>query len=148
MGMKIGILRRAAATALICSAASPLWAAAPDTIELPPPAVDAIVSAPMTLFELDTEMVVKNWVLCVSAAFAEQLVRAREESVEKAATAYADLQQARTCGRVPELRVILQEPLYASTASGHEARAYGALVNLSDAWASAYLVYGGLPDPN
>jgi hypothetical protein len=146
--MRIRILRRIAAIAFICSAASPLCAAAPDMLELPPPAVDLTVAAPVSLFELDTEIVVKNWVLCVSAAFAEQLVRAREESVEKAASAYADLQQARTCGRVPELRVILQEPLYASTASDHEARAYGALVNLSDAWASAYLVYGGLPDPN
>ena len=48
--------------------------------------------------------------------------------------------------RVPELRVILQERIYASAAeSGHDTRAYGALVNFSDDWASAYVVYGGLP---
>jgi hypothetical protein len=99
------------------------------------------------MFDLETEMVVHDWVLCTSQAMAEQLVRAREESVEEARSAYENLKSARSCGQFSELRVILRERLY-STASGsdYDARAFGALVKFSDEWASAFVVYGSLPD--
>jgi hypothetical protein len=145
--MRNRILWGAAALAAALSLAATAHAAAPETSEMESAAVGMPATAPVKVFELEREMVVKNWVLCFSAAVAEQLVRAREESVERAVSAYKALQQARSCGRVAELRVILQERLYASTAAGHDSRAYGALVSLSDKWASAYLVYGGLPDP-
>jgi hypothetical protein len=92
-------------------------------------------------------MVVTNWVLCVSQAVAEQLVHAREESLDLARATYAELNQAKSCGQFPELRVILQERLYTSSAeSGHDARVFGALVDFAGSWASAYVVYGGLPE--
>jgi hypothetical protein len=124
------------------------FAAAPDAIDPPKPESPGFsLTAPVVDYALDTELVVNNWVVCVSQAFAEQLVRAREESIDKALSAYADLKQARTCGQFAELRVILQERLYSSDGqSGHDARVFGALVNLSGKWASAYLVFGGLPD--
>lgn len=144
--MNISTLCRGSFIAVACWAASGAWAAAPEALDAELPPVDMPAVTPVLIYELDTEMVVKDWVLCISAAVAEQLVQAREESVEKALSAYAALQQARSCGRVPELRVILQERIYASAAeSGHDTRAYGALVNFSDDWASAYVVYGGLP---
>jgi len=146
--MKTLISWRAAVIGAACVTASAASAAAPEMLEPETAGVEAAAGAPVTVYELETEMVVRNWVLCFSAAVAEQLVRAREESLEKAVSAYRDLQEARFCGRVPELRVILQERLYtAADASGHDARAYGALVSLADKWASAYLVYGGLPEP-
>ncbi len=144
--MTISTLCRVSFVASVCWATPAAWAAAPEMIEPELPAVGANAVTPVIVYELETEMVVKDWVLCISAAVAEQLVQAREESVEKALSAYAALQQARSCGRVPELRVILQERIYASAAeSGHDTRAYGALVNFSDDWAAAYVVYGGLP---
>jgi hypothetical protein len=144
--MNISTLRRASFVAVACWAVSSAWAAAPETLETELPAADMNAVTPVIVYELETEMVVKDWVLCISAAVAEQLAQAREESVEKALSAYAALRQARSCGRVPELRVILQERIYVSAAeSGHDTRAYGALVNFSDDWASAYVVYGGLP---
>jgi hypothetical protein len=137
----------AATAALIVSSAA--WAAAPDALEpqSTPVAAAPAPMPPLTVYELNTEMVVKNWVLCVSADRAEQLVWAREQGVEHAISAFRDLQQAKSCGRVSELRVILQERLYASPAgSEHGARAFGALIGVFDKWASAYLVVGGLPD--
>ena len=98
-------------------------------------------------YALETEMVVHNWVLCVSQPLAEQLVHAREAGVEPARLAYAGLASSRSCGQFPELRVILRDPLYSSAAdAGYDARIFGALVNLSGDWASAYVVSGGLPD--
>ncbi len=144
--MKISSLCRASNVAAMCWAASAAIAAAPEMLDPELPPVDMPAVTPVVVYELDTEMVVKDWVLCISAAVAEQLAQAREESVEKALSAYAALQQARSCGRVPELRVILQERIYASAPeSDHDTRAYGALVNFSDDWATAYVVYGGLP---
>ena len=60
-------------------------------------------------YSLETEMVVHDWVLCVSQPLAEQLARAREAGAESARSAYADLAGARSCGKFPELRVILQQ---------------------------------------
>ena len=78
---------------------------------------------------------------------AEQLVHAREEGVDRARSTYAELNAAKSCGQFPELRVILQERLYFSSAdSGHDARVFGALVDFSGNWASAFVVYGGLPE--
>ena len=108
---------------------------------------EAAVSPAAKIYDLDTEMVVHNWVICVSQAVAEQLVQAREQSLESALAAYESLKDERKCGRFSELRVILQKPVYRSAAdSGHDARVFDALVNLADNWASAYLVTGGLPE--
>ena len=138
--------RRAAAVVAACAVPALAFAAAPVGIEPELPAAEAAAAAPVVLYELDTEMVVHDWVLCASQAFAEQLARAREESAEKAWAAYAELKDARSCGQFAELRVILQERLYASTAeSGHGARVFAGLVSFSDSWASVYLVSGGLP---
>jgi hypothetical protein len=138
---------RAAAILALCLA-PPARAAAPEEPVAAPPSVQGIASAASgSVYELEREMVVHNWVLCVSGEIAEELVRAREESADRALAAYAGFRQARTCGQIPELRVILQERLYVSTAeSGHDARAFGALVNLAGEWASAFVVYGGLPE--
>jgi hypothetical protein len=122
-------------------------AAAPDTLapDATAPAMTGI--APPSAYALETEMTVHNWVLCISQPLAEQLVRAREAGPESARQAYAGLATARSCGQFPELRVILRDPLYASAAdAGYDARIFGALVNLSGDWASAYVVSGGLPD--
>ena len=141
---RLHILRRAAAAAAICLAAPLAWAAAPDGLDADLMAPAA--STPVQIHELETEMVVHDWVLCISQAVAEELARAREESDEKAKLAYAALSESRACGRFAEMRVILRERLYTSAASsGHDARVFEALVNLSDNWASAFVVYGGLP---
>jgi hypothetical protein len=45
------------------------------------------------------------------------------------------------------LLVILRKRLYTSpVSSGHDARVFAAEVRLSDNWAAAFVVYGGLPD--
>jgi hypothetical protein len=144
----IGNFCRAAAIAGVYVAAPGAWAAAPVGIETELPSADGAVAAPpASLYELDTEMVVHNWVMCISANVAEQLVRAREEGVEQALSAYKGFKQDRKCGRFAELRVILREPLYKSAGeSGHDARVFGALVNLANNWASVFLVTGGLPE--
>jgi hypothetical protein len=138
-------LGRAAAVAVMCIAAPATFAAAPADSGIGTPEVRNPPKSAATMFELETEMVVHDWVLCTSQPMAEQLVRAREESVEEARSAYEDLKSARSCGQFSELRVILRERLY-STASGSDARAFGALVKFSDNWASAFVVYGSLPD--
>ena len=139
-------LHRIAPILAFSSVFSPALAAAPASLD-PEPASTPSVAAPIIDYALDTEMVVRNWVLCVSQAVAEQLVRAREQGTVAAQSAYAELREARSCGQFPEMHVILQERLYISTAaSGHDARVFGALVNFSGSWASAFVVYGGLPD--
>ena len=85
--MSISTLCRGSFIAVACWAASSAWAAAPETLDAELPPASAVT--PVLVYELDTEMVVKDWVLCISAAVAEQLVQAREESVEKALSAYA-----------------------------------------------------------
>ena len=101
---------------------------------------------PPVTYPLDTEIVVRQWVMCVSQPVAENLVRAREESVEKARLMYAELKDAHSCGQFPVLRVILRERTHVSVMPGHEARIFKALVNLSDTWGSAFVVFGGLPE--
>jgi hypothetical protein len=145
--MDLRRLTRFAAVAAACFSA-PAWGAAPETIEaLETPALDGLATPPPSApYALDTEMVVKNWVLCISQDIAEELVRAREESAEKALSTYAGFQEARSCGQFPELRVILRERLYVSGSADFDGRVFGGLVNLSGAWASAFIVSGGLPD--
>lgn len=138
---------RAAACAALAIASPAAWPAAPDA-SAPDSAVPAVAGAASAIdYALETEMVVHNWVLCVSQPLAEQLVRAREAGVGPARQVYEGLASARSCGLFPELRVILRESLYVSAAElGYDARVFGALVNLSGDWASAYVVSGGLPD--
>jgi len=138
---------RAAAIVALTLAAPVAWSAAPDALpaEEPVPVVTGI-GAPID-YALETEMVVHDWVLCVSQPLAEQLARAREGGAESARTIYADLAGARSCGLFPELRVILQQALYVSGGdAGYDARVFGALVNLSGDWATAFVVSGSLSD--
>ncbi len=122
------------------------FAAAPDDVSVDAIVPEAAVAPPVASYALETEMVVHDWVLCVSQSVAEELAHAREEGIEAARAAYATLSSARSCGLFPELHVILREPVYASAAeSGADARVFGALVNLSGDWASAFVVSGGLP---
>jgi hypothetical protein len=144
----ISILRacRAASVAALTLAA-PAWAAAPDALPAEEPAPTATgVGAPID-YALETEMVVHNWVLCVSQPLAEQLAKARNAGPESARSAYTSLAGERACGQFPELRVILQQSLYESPRdAGYDARVFGALVNLSGDWATAFVVSGSLPD--
>jgi hypothetical protein len=143
MNMFLHLCRAAAFGALTLSAPS-AWSAAPDTLDATLPGSASIAPS---RYALETEMTVHNWVLCISQPLAEQLVHAREAGPESALQTYAGLASARSCGQFPELRVILRDPLYASAANaGYDARVFGALVNLSGDWASAYVVSGGLPD--
>jgi len=142
-------LAGAPVTAILCLAGGFTWAAAPHDIEIERNGVIAgpAVIAPPRVYELGTEMVVRNWVLCVSREVAEQLARARERGAEQAQTTYAGLSGNRSCGQVETLLVILRKRLYTSpVSSGHDARVFAAEVRLSDNWAAAFVVYGGLPD--
>jgi hypothetical protein len=140
----------AAAISAAVLLSSPGWAAAP--VDIGPAGSDPTPSliSPVTLppdYKLDTEMVVRNWVLCVSQSFAEKLVHARETGADAALKAYDELKTAKSCGQFAELRVILQAPLYATSIdTGGDARAFEALVNLAGSWASAFVVSGSLPD--
>ena len=130
-------------SAAMLAAPAAFAAAAPDAADLadPPPAVTA---APAADPELATEMVVRNWVLCVSQTFAERLVSALDESVERAVATYGELKATRSCGQFGELRVILHEAVYRS-AAGRDAAVYSADVGIAGAWASGYVVQGVLP---
>ncbi len=132
-------IRDAAAALLFTSLLATPALAAPGDIE--PEADGPATSATIRDYSLDTEMVVRNWVLCASEAVAERLVHARETSVAAARSTYAELNAAKSCGRFAEMRVILRERLYSSTL-GHDARVFGALVDFAGEWASAYVVYG------
>ena len=92
--MAFSVVGRAAAALALGLAASHAIAAAPEDIEVDIPTADAATLAPVTVYELETEMVVRGWVLCVSPTVAKELVRAREESVERA---YAEFEAARLC---------------------------------------------------
>jgi hypothetical protein len=108
-------------------------------------------ASPTTIVEhqLDVEMTVHGWVLCASQEVAEKLVDARSAGSAEAVKAFANLKSARSCGRLSEMHLILQAPLYeALLDSGESAKVYSALVNISGDWASGFVVYGGLPtDP-
>lgn len=132
---------RALAVTVVASAllASPALAAAPDLLD-PEPAA-AVVE-----YELDTVLVVHNWVLCVSESSAEKLARAHEAGADAFVAAYADLAAAKTCGRFQKLGVMLKTPLYRSgLGRDHEARVFGALVNIGVGWQDAFVV-AGIPE--
>jgi hypothetical protein len=102
-------------------------------------------AAPIEL-DLDTEMVVHDWVLCVSQAFAEEIVKARADGVGPAMATYNRLREAKSCGRFPELRVVLRRSLYQSGSElDYDARIFSASVNLGGNWASGFLIFGGVP---
>jgi hypothetical protein len=144
---RTGHCRRIAAVLLFSATLSPAFAAAPDQLDAEPIVRPARAAASIADHALDTEMVVRNWVLCVSETVAEELVHARETSLDRARSTYAELNASKSCGQFSELRVILRERLYASSAeSGHDARVFGALVDFAGNWASAYVVFGGLPE--
>lgn len=144
---RTGHRRRLAALLIFSAMLSPAFAAAPDLIDADPMVRPAKAGATIADYALDTEIVVRNWVLCVSETVAEELVHAREAGLDLARSTYAELNASKSCGQFSELRVILRERLYASSAeSGHDARVFGALVDFSGHWASAYVVFGGLPE--
>lgn len=136
--------------AISCLAAG--WVAAPTAraaaptgaeSEIAPAAPHAAAPVP---YRLDTEMVVRDWVLCISLASAEKLARAGEAGADAARAAYAGLAGERVCGRFAELSVILREPLYRSSRqSSRDIQVFSAEVSLAGDWASAFVVRGGLP---
>jgi hypothetical protein len=139
--------RIAAAVFALGLSISPALAAAPVEPDAALPPAEAAKESPLLIYQLDTEMVVHNWVLCISQPFAEQLARAGEESTDEASAAYAGLRESRSCGQFDKLLVILRRHLYSSPEkSGHGARVFEADIRLADDWATAYVVYGSLPD--
>jgi hypothetical protein len=146
MTMTCKSLCRAAVAALSIYAPAAV-AAAPDVVEpaAVPPVENGIGVA--IDYALDTEIVVRNWVLCISQPLAEKLARAREAGLESARLAYVDLANSRACGQFPELHVILRQPLYSSASkAGYDARVFGADVNFAGDWASAFVVSGSLAE--
>jgi hypothetical protein len=118
------------------------WAAAPAALDPEPQAnVGATpINAP-GLYQLDVEMTVKNWVLCVSQPLAEGLLKARETSRETFLNAYSQAAAAHTCGQMPQMQVKLQKAVYESaTDAENRGTVFNALVNLSGAWATAFVV--------
>lgn len=134
-----------AAVAMWAMAPVPTWAAAPAD-----PADEFLTTKPVAAvpaeYSLDTEMVVRDWVLCTSASSAKKMVEAHRAGLTAARTAYEELEAAKTCGRFSELKVILRAPLFTGTPSGAgDARAFAAMVDLSGNWASAFVITGSLP---
>jgi len=133
--------------AVALTTATSAFAAASDAIEATPPS--PAFTAPVTVndFQLDTKMVVHGWVLCVSEATAETIVKARDRGIDEVLAAYADLRAAKSCGQFPELQVILHEPVYQSGAKvDFDARVYAASVNIGGGWPDGFVIYGALPD--
>ena len=124
-----------------------MWLAAPlhaaSSVDEPASRSGAGPSLPPD-YRLGTEIVVRNWVLCISRAFAEELVAARSISAEAALETYDTLKSAKACGRFAEMHVILEARLDHAMAGG-DARAFQALIDLAGDWASAYVV-SGIPD--
>jgi hypothetical protein len=134
MSRRLGLALGALAAAALLS--TPAVAAAPDVIDPEPAAAPAE-------YQLDTVLIVHNWILCVTEASAEQLARAHREGAAVAAEAYAELAAAKSCGRFQKLGVMLKTPLYRSgPGSDHEARVFAALVNIGVGWQDAYVVAG------
>jgi hypothetical protein len=132
--------------ALFVGTASGALGAATDTLDTPSePHIN--LAAPFTDYKLDVEMIVQNWVLCASQPSAEEIAQARVKSAAEAQKAYAQLKAAKSCGQFPELRVILQQPVYSSAPdSGYDVRVFGGLVKFSGAWASGFLISGGVAE--
>jgi hypothetical protein len=118
------------------------WAAAPAALDAEPPAKEGLASIGTPgLYQLDVEMTVKNWVLCVSQPLAEGLLKARETSRDNFLTAYSAAAAAHTCGQMPEMQIKLQKAVYESSPDAqNRGTVFNALVNLSGAWATAFVV--------
>lgn len=131
------------AAALFVPAA--VWAAAPgnvdDAISGPKPRPALIT--PLG-FEPGKEVVVHDWVLCVSQTVAETMAKSRASGLEAALAAYAGLKASKSCGQFPELRLVLHESLYTSPADDRS-RVFSAAVNIAGHWANAFVVEGSLP---
>jgi hypothetical protein len=96
---------------------------------------------PAEVFALNSEIVVRNWVLCVSRALAEQVVVARQAGAEKARQTIAELQSTRLCAEFPEMTVILHEPVVATSPFvPYAARAFSADISIGGQWVSAFVV--------
>jgi hypothetical protein len=92
-------------------------------------------------FTLNTEIVVKNWILCMSQSFAEEVVRAREAGEDEALAKISALQADRSCGRFAEMRVILHEPLVVTSPFATAgARAFSAEISLDGRWIPAFVI--------
>lgn len=143
---KIEVIKGIAAVTMLCAAVAPSFGAAPDLIE-EPSAPEASAISGIDPYKLDIERIVRNWVLCVSQPLAETLVQARANGIEEAQKAYDQLAAQKACGRFGELRVVLKQSIYASaTEAGYDARIFGAEVNLSGAWANAFVVSGAVQE--
>jgi hypothetical protein len=129
-----------AATALgVAFAISAAGAATPDG------SVQGRGAAPERL-ELSKEVVVRNWILCISQAHAEEVVRATDGGSGETAAVIARLQEEKACGRFPEMQVILERPVAESSPlASRRARAYGARINLGGEWVPAFVVYADQP---
>ncbi len=141
----IAKLRAAVLTGLLLLPCAAL-AAAPENLDATTPAkVTPMLNAPLQ-YELGTEVVVHDWVLCVSQAYAETFARAWASGADQARAAYSDLAAAKSCGRFPEMHVILHEPVYpGANDAGDGAQVFSAAVSLAGRWANAFVVEGGLP---
>src|SRR5690606_31168137 len=113
-GIPMRIARTAALAVMMFGAATAgagfsdaAYAAAPADID---PGADESAA----IYQLDTVLVVHNWVLCTSRDSAERLARAREAGTVVAQQAYAELAAAKTCGKFKKLGVMLHAPLYRS----------------------------------
>ncbi|CAN5242576.1 hypothetical protein BH10PSE9_BH10PSE9_13110 [soil metagenome] len=138
----------AAVLALALAFPAGSFAAAPDKLD-PAPAAKAPAKTIVPLeYVFGKEVVVRNWVLCISQPFAESIVNAWSGGVSQAEKVYADLKAAKSCGQFPELRVILHESVYESGPGvDHVARVFAAQVNLGGGWPTGFVVFGGLPAP-
>ena len=118
------------------------FAAAPAALDADAPAKGGLASIGTPgLYQLDVEMTVKNWVLCVSQPLAEGLLKARETSREDFLNAYSEAAAAHTCGQMPEMQIKLQKAVYESAPDAvNRGTVFNALVNLSGAWATAFVV--------
>jgi hypothetical protein len=118
------------------------WAAAPAALDTEPqkPVGVSAMDAP-GIYQLEVEMTVKNWVLCISQPLAEGLLKARETSQETFLNAYSQAAAAHTCGQMPQMQVKLQKAVYESAPdAANRGLVFNALVNLSGAWATAFVV--------
>lgn len=94
--------------------------------------------------QLGAEIVVRNWILCISREFAERIAHAREVSLDDANAAYARLSAERSCGQFPELRVILRRVIYRSPAiSASAVTIFDASVSIDGIWARGFITDAG-----
>ena len=135
----------AAISVMLAAAPAAAYAAAEDPGLAPDPHSKRVV-VPLE-YAFGKEMVVRNWVLCVSQPVAESIVKAWSGGVERAEAVYADLKAQKSCGQFPELHVILHESVYQSGPEvDHAAGVFAAQINLNGAWPNGFVVYGGLPE--